>query len=241
MRRRRFLQLMALTAAVALTALLTAVAAAWHVPAFYRRTAVAAGPERRQAAQEFLNRLSDLFGRLKDGQPWAQEFPQDQVNSYLQDDTFTHACLVELPAGVSGPRVEFTGECVRAGFRYGDGWLSAIVSLEGRVWLAAKEPNVLVVELTGLSLGAIPLATHMLLEPIAEAARDQGIDATWYRGGGHPIALLRLQAHQPRPTFQLRAFETQAGKLVVSGKEISDESTADTTSISNKPDPQPAD
>jgi isocitrate/isopropylmalate dehydrogenase len=58
-------------------------------------------------------------------------------------------------------------------------------------------------ELQSLHAGALPVAAHSLLERISEAARQNNVDVTWYRHEGHPVALLRFQADQDRPTVKL--------------------------------------
>ena len=109
----------------------------------------------------------------------------------------------------------FEDDRVRLGFRYGSGWYSSVVTLEFRVWLVARKPNVIALELCGFRAGALPLGTQVLLDYVTEAARRLGIEVTWFRNQGHPVALLQIQANQPRPTFQIRRLEVHAGSLLI--------------------------
>lgn len=222
MRRRRMWYLVAMAGGLAVTSLFILTLVVKHSPAFYHRGEVAAGSARGQLAQEFLNRASDLFSRIGEGPTWSQEFSQEQINSYFQDELFQATRLIEIPDHVQAPRVALEEDRIRIAFRYGSGWFSTVISIDLRVWLAAKEPNVVALELCGFWAGGLPLGTRSLLDYISEAAREQSIDVTWYRHGPHPIGLLRLQANQARPTFQLRRFEAMPGKLVFSGKNLTD-------------------
>jgi hypothetical protein len=75
-------------------------------------------------------------------------------------------------------------------------------------------------ELEGFHAGALPISAQSLLERVAEAGRQYGIDVAWYRTNGHPVALLRFGTDQPRTTVLLDAVQLQPGSLVVKGHAI---------------------
>jgi hypothetical protein len=223
MKRRR--QLLVLLSATSLLLVVVGAAlglAVRHEPAFYRRVALPPGPDRQRLAQEFMSRSSDFYNLMTNGQPWALSFSQQQLDAYLQDENYSSAGLFTFPENVSDPRVEFESDRIRIGFRYGSGFWSAIVSVDLRTWLVAREPNVIALELCGMSVGGVPLGSHALMEYVTEAAREWNADVTWYRSGHHPVALVRLQANQSRPTFQLRRLEVTAGQVLVHGKPTTD-------------------
>ena len=68
--------------------------------------------------------------------------------------------------------------------------------------------------------GSLPVSAQSLLERVSEAARRQDIEVTWYRHEGNPVALLRFQANQPRPTVRLEKLELQEGLLVIGGHSV---------------------
>jgi len=219
MRRRR--QLLALIAAS--TVVLGGIGtilwyAVKHEPTFYRRAQLDAGPDRQKLAQDFLRCSSDVWNLMANGQPWALTFSQDQLNAYLQDENTSSTGLFSYPDNVTDPRVEFDTDRIRIGFRYGSGTMSAIVSVDLRTWLLAKEPNAIALELCGLSVGGLPLGSHALMEYVTEAAREWNADVQWYRNGAHPVAIIRLQANNSRPTLQLRRFEISSGQMLLHGK-----------------------
>ena len=53
---------------------------------------------------------------------------------------------------------------------------------------------------------------------VTDAAREWNADVTWYRNNAHPVALIRLQANQNRPTLQIRRFEIADGQAHIHGK-----------------------
>jgi hypothetical protein len=215
--RRAFLGVLAIIVALMMTTGSALALFIHHVPAYYQRAALVKPEDRDDHCREFIGRLSE--GLTPGERSWDREFTQEQVNSYFQSQdqkSDLSARLVEIPDSVKDIRVEFEDDIVRVGFRYGQaGWKSCIVSVEFRTWLVAHKPNLIALELCDFRAGALPLGTRSLIDFITEAARRENIAVTWFRHGGHPIALLQLQANQSRPTFQLRRLEVHRGRLEI--------------------------
>ena len=89
-----------------------------------------------------------------------------------------------------------------------------------RVWLTPREPNVIALELRGLHAGSLPIAAQSLLESVSETARQNNIEFTWYRHQGNPVALLRFQADQDRPTYRLDHLVLEQGVIRVDGRSV---------------------
>lgn len=218
MRRRSILALVFILTSFVLSAGTALALLLHHVPTFYRENAIAAGSGRECQSRECERRAQEVWNTMENGLPWEQQFLQAELNSYLQhDESHTIGGLVELPEAVSDVRVAFDDDLIRVGFRYGHDRWSSVISVDFRVWLVAKKPNVVALELVSFRAGAIPLGTQVMLDYVSEAARHLNIDVTWYRNHGHPVALLQLQANQPRPTIVLRRLEVKAGRLIVAG------------------------
>jgi hypothetical protein len=151
----------------------------------------------------------------------VEEFTDKQINSFFDAD-FGRLCRADkiLPEGISAPRVAIEPDKIRLAFRYGTGPWSTVVSIDLRVWLAAKEVNVVALELQALHAGSLPVSAQSLLERIYETARQQNIDVSYYRHNGNPVALLRFQADQRTPTVQLQRLELQQGLIRISGRSI---------------------
>jgi hypothetical protein len=200
-----------------------------HEPAFYRRCSVRAGEHRVKCSGEFVGEFTTrLLGGILNHPQWDAQFTEEQINSYFEEDFVTkHSAENPLPEGISAPRIALGPEKVRLGFRYGKGWWSTVICIDLRVWLAAKEPNVVALEFESLSAGALPISAQSLLERVYEAARRQNIDPTWYRYRGHPVLLLRFQADRANPTFQLQRLELQEGKLLIAGRSLDIPSRSD--------------
>ena len=191
-----------------------------YEPGHYRRAAVPPGEERCQLGQECFKELMEFIDAVKnDHDGWYCRLGDRQINSYLEEK-FVHSGLSEkfLADRVSEPRVVFTPELVRLAFRYRSRLVSTVVSIDLRVWLPKGEGNVVAIQLESLRAGALPFKAQWLLEQISETARQNGVEVDWYRHAGHPVALVRFQADQPRPTLQLKKIQLEAGQLTVTGR-----------------------
>lgn len=191
-----------------------------HEPVFYLKSALPPGKERKQRSGQFVQDFNQFCQEAHASRIWSGHFEQDCLNSFF-DEHFIASGLDTriLPEGISMPRVTFgPPDHIRLGFRYGKGLLSTIIAIDMRVWLASKAPNVVALELEGLHAGALPVAAQSLLERISEAAGQNNINVTWYRHDGHPVALLRFQADQDRPTVKLEHLCLKPGVLEIQGR-----------------------
>jgi hypothetical protein len=189
-----------------------------HEPSFYRRAAIPGGDIRKKWSNEFRSEFAnELVAGIVNERHWEPNFTQTQLNAYFAEDFFSSGAGQWVPEGFSDPRVVFEQDKIRIGFRYGEGAWSTILSAHLKVWLAANEYNVIVIEVEGLYAGRLPVSSQTILEKFSEAARRQEMEVTWYRLNGHPVALLKFQAGKKDPTVQLRRFKLQDGALHVAG------------------------
>jgi hypothetical protein len=190
-----------------------------YEPHHHRSSATPPGERRVAQSKAFYSKLSDLFSEMNGTAPWWQTFTDEQINSYLNEG-FVHSGLGErlLPEGIREPRVLFEQDRMRLSFRYRSRFISTVVSVTFRIWLPENEANVVAVCLERIQAGLVPYSAHWLLERIAEAARQDGIEVTWYRHQGYPVALVRFQADQPRTTLQLKAVRFQQGSITIHGQ-----------------------
>jgi hypothetical protein len=187
-------------------------------PDFYRRGAMPAGDLRKQRSKEFIGQFVHLLNDPREYRVWGARLTDSQINSYFEEDflrpgDFGRSFFPE----VSAPRVAFENERIRFGMRYGKGWWSTILSVDLRVYLAAHEANVVVVEIERIRAGALPISAQSILERISEVARRQDIEVTWYRRQGRPVALFRFGAGRSDSGVQLQRLEMKDGTLTISG------------------------
>jgi hypothetical protein len=189
-----------------------------YEPHHHRACATPPGPDRVRSSQEFYKAFFDMLGGMDGKGPWEGRFTDKQVNSYL-NEAFIHSGLSEklLPEGISEPRVLFESERMRLSFRYRSRFVNTVISVRLRVWLPRSEPNMAALGLEGFQAGLVPFTAQWLLERISQAARDNNIGVTWYRHDGYPVALLRFQADQPRPTLQMQAIRLEPGCIIIHG------------------------
>lgn len=195
-----------------------------QVPAFYKAAAMPEGAERLEASHQFWNGFGNLLSST--GYPdWWVIFTTDQINGFLQDDFLSSLGGDEnLPEGCHDLRVRIDAGRLILGCRYGDGFWSTILSIELKMWLVANptgqiaEMNKVALEVADLHAGALPISRQILLDYITEMARRRNIDVRWYHRDGNPVAIMKLQADQLRPTIQLERFELQQGKIIIMGR-----------------------
>jgi hypothetical protein len=195
-----------------------------HEPDMYQRMGLPPGAERQQHSTEFTQNCVKLANKLMNEKFWEVKFTEAQINSYFDED-FIRSGFKEnlLPKGISQPRVAIDQNKLCLAFRYGkDCWYSSVITIDLRVWVARKSPEVNVVglELQGLHAGSLPISAQSLLESVSDVARRQDIEVTWYRWNGNPVALLRFQATQQRPTVRLEHLTLQKGLLTIGGHSI---------------------
>jgi hypothetical protein len=195
-----------------------------HEPESYQRMAVPPGAERQKHSKEFESNCTSLINKVLSEKFWEVKFSEAQINSYFDED-FIRSGLKErlLPEGISQPRIAIDQDRLCLAFRYGkEAWYSSVVTIDLRVWVAKKTPetNVVGLELQGLHAGSLPISAQSLLESVSDVARRQDIEVTWYRWNGNPVALLRFQATQQRPTVRLERLTLQKGLLTIGGHSI---------------------
>jgi hypothetical protein len=191
-----------------------------YEPEVYSQAVVPAGEARSQLSQDFLKEFTTLLSAPEAERDWYVTFSDEQINSYLEEGFIKEGLASHiLPEGVSHPHIVFGPEKVHLAFRYGVGAWNTVISLDLRVWLAKGEPNAVALELEGIRAGALPISGQWLLQDFVKAARDRnGMDVTWYRTNGHPVALLRFQADQPHPSMLLQGVQMQQGSLTIRGR-----------------------
>jgi hypothetical protein len=192
-----------------------------HEPDFYRRACQPPGDERRKQSLHFANDFAQFYQDVTSSRQWRARFNQDAINSFL-DEQFVPGNWSKkgLPDGASEPRVWIDADHFRLGFRYDLGFLSTVISIDMRIWLAAKEANAVVLKLESLRAGALSIASPSLLEQVAEGLRQNNIEVTWYRHEGKPVAILRFQTDQDRPTYRLDHLVLEANAIEVRGRSI---------------------
>lgn len=194
-----------------------------YQPEFYRRAAVPPGEQRKQRSSEFRSQFYSLLSDIKNYKVWQGRFTDVQVNSYFEEDYLKPGNFERtmFPEGVNAPRIVVDNERLRMGLRYGSGLWSTIVSIDLHIWLAANEPNVVVVEIERIRAGAVPISAQSILDKLSETLRRQDIEVTWYRRDGKPTALLRFGAGRQEVGVQLLLLKLQPGMLTINGADRS--------------------
>jgi hypothetical protein len=219
MRRKSMLLALAVAVLLAGTAAGTLALLVRQEPAFYLQRAVPPGQARITQSRKFTENFFRVLNAFTNGDGFNETFTEEQVNSYFQETFIASGFAKSLPKDISEPRLAIEPERIRLAFRYGSPPWSSIITVDWRVWLAPKEPNVVVLELQGLHAGALPISAQSLLEQISDIGRRNNVDVAWYRHNGNPVALLRFP-NDTRSGVQLLQLELGSGKLTLVGRAL---------------------
>lgn len=180
-------------------------------------------------AAEIFTRYGDVRNDILNAPEWAASFEADKVNAFLREHFAKGASLEKsLDRRLTNPRVAVDGDKLILAATYQAApfaeWESdsttTVVSIELKLWVVPKQPCTVAVEVIAMKAGAIPIGSQRYLDRLAESARDNNIDVTWYRKDGHPVGLFRFYANQPRPTRFIRAVTVGDGRFTLTGRNI---------------------
>jgi hypothetical protein len=193
-------------------------------PAFYAATANQPDDfDTHERASRLLTRVMDLQADIRAKEEWGDTFTADDLNAFFVENMGPKGRLVEaLPKGFHSPRVSIEGDRLFLGVKYQEGFWSTVVWMELKVWLVADQMNVAAVEVCNLKAGRLPFGAQSILDKIADIAREQSIDVTWYRNKSNPVGLFKFFAKQPRATSQVLTLEVKDGKLMIAGRSYQD-------------------
>jgi hypothetical protein len=219
-----------------------------EVPAYYQRakarvaarsaakkresgTAVGFSAGSEQKLSGLLTAVTDQSGNSAEVDDWLAQltrnpslmqlhevFSEDDLNAWLAKELprkFAHC----LPPGVSEPQVEFSQDGGRVGFRYKQGSIEGVVTLDVEVAMTGKGSELGVV-LRGVSVGSLPLPVGKVLELISDAGnRSQGPSyegpavVTWSQAGGDPMALFPGSGTAGGMHSSLQSFALRSGEI----------------------------
>lgn len=189
-----------------------------EVQPFYARALSAAPRELADAADELEEQVAELS--TPDGQgEWQAAFTDRQINAWLAE------WLAEkgedlLPDSVSDVRIAIDGGRLLVGFRYQDGPLDTIITVEA----TARSTNVNEVELTfhKATAGALPLPLAKVKQQLDKAAATVGIPVKWSEVAGTQVAQAELGVvlAAGAPQRALSSVTLGEGRLEVAGRTL---------------------
>lgn len=191
-----------------------------HEPTFYRGCMSRTDPKQTEKAKEFASECFEFIAAVGTEKEWFLQLREDHINSFFAEESRQGKAGKILPDFLQNPRLSMEHDRLRFAFRLGAGKISTVVSADLKLWLAKDEPNVLAIQINSLKAGAIPVSMISVFDKMLDHARQNGIDANWYRYKGSPVAVIRFQADQARPTMLFQALEVEKGAIVIRGKNL---------------------
>lgn len=210
----------ALAVGLTLLAVLAAVPAlGWlsltHEPSFYRKTVSVSRVQREARARRFVSSSLQLRNDIANEPKWEAAFSDDEVNAWLAEDLVTHFAD-QLPPEVHEPRVLFEMDRMTLAFELDRGPLRTVV------WVVARtrvpRPNVLELTFEKIRAGMLPVPADGVLDRIVQRARDHGLDVSWKREGGSPVATVRYTPDDGRDDVQLERVQIFKGEVRLMGR-----------------------
>lgn len=187
-----------------------------HVPAGYRRLAVAEQAEAKKASDEMVRRALELRNALARGGRWQACFSQEHLNGWFAVDMLQNHPGA-LPTGWSDPRVQIGPDGIIGYCRWQGGMVDCVASIHCEVSLV--ESNVLAVRIRRVRAGALPVPLKEVIDRMTRLAAQQQIRLEWRQTGGDPVALIRLDFRHPetRRQVQVESLRLQEGSVCFAG------------------------
>jgi hypothetical protein len=188
----------------------------WYTPDFYIAAITPLDPQvRHQQARQFVQVTMQLFDDIRNEDRWAEEFTEDQVNSWLAEEL--HQKFGEwVPEGVQQPRVKFEQDSLQLGFQFEHGRWKGVLCAQIRPWVA--DANQLAIEIQSVRAGLFPLPIDDLFDDLLADLREHG----WRvevrqtaRGDVLVVDLSRRDGSDRQPV--LEAINLKPGLLRISG------------------------
>ena len=168
-----------------------------------------------------LTNLNTLMNDLQDTRQasWSSSYSAEELNAFFRErQSGSNPLIAGLLGDVPEPRFAVQGDHLLIAFRYGEGRLSTVITIELKVWLVKDQVNLLAIQFVGFRAGLVPLPKYLILDRFAEMARKHNADVEWYRHKGQPVALCKLYANQTRPDSQISTLKIADGRLMIGGK-----------------------
>lgn len=202
-------------------AVVAAVAAVGHQPAFYRsrsaaRNAAGAADEVEQRSRRLVTKAAALHGRFVQPGPWDAAISEEELNAWLAIDLpRNHPQLV--PGWLAGPRVEILSKRIRVAARAGFAGLSAVAWCDAEV--ALRDVNQLGITLMDARLGGLPLPRGPILREIARRLGSLGMVCDIRRLEGRTVLVVFVPSTHDAGGLShwLEALSLGQGEVLVAG------------------------
>ncbi len=187
-----------------------------HEPTFYRALVANVPREQREAkAKHFVASSLQLRNDISNERDWQAVFTDQEVNAWLAEDLITHFAD-QIPPEVHEPRVAFGADRITLAFQLDQGPIRTVI------WVVAQaripEDNVLAITFEKIRAGVIPISVERLMGPIAERAREHGVDVRWTREDDMPVATFRFGPDHGRSDIVLERLSVRQGQIRLSGR-----------------------
>jgi hypothetical protein len=186
-----------------------------YEPDFYSNAGEPPSEQRHKRAEKFVSQSLQLRNDIVNEAHWEAVFTDQAVNAWLAED-LVESFADYLPGGVGEPRILFEPDRITLAFRYQDGAIPTVVWAVIRASVSNDNELTLVIE--KLQAGAFPMPMDQMLERLSRHARERGLDVSWSRLDGQPVATIRYVADADRKDVVLESLQVAQGWIRLSGR-----------------------
>ncbi len=177
-------------------------------PAFYRQLTDIPTERRHEKAEHFVAQSLRLRNDIVNEPRWEAVFTDEEVNAWLAEDLVAHFAD-QIPPGVRDPRVMFENDRLTLAFQLQEGPVNSVVWVV--LGVRVPRPNELALSIEKIRAGALPVPAEKILDRITEFARSRGVNVTWSREEGRPVATVRYSPSTHRRDIVLEVIEISKG------------------------------
>ena len=166
-----------------------------QVPDFYQQALTEQSDPvvRKREAKKFVQRTLQLVDGIKHSDTWAEEFEQQQINSWLAEEL--HRKYADaVPKGVSEPRVNLVEDSIEIGFHYRHKDWNGIVSLRLKPWV--PEENQLALEIESIKAGLVPIHLDDVIKELSAKLKADSWKLEWSQSNGNDVLIVHFESEK---------------------------------------------
>ncbi len=199
--------------------------ASQSVPDFYQAALEFEPEEADKAGDQLEQQVIQLHNDVEQGASWELQLTDAQINGWLATD-LPEKFPGLLPGEVEDPRVAFQDGMTHVACRLKTTKLNTVLSLVLDAYLT-EQTNEIAIRIDKARAGLVPVPLKGVLESVATAAKQSGLQLRWTQDSGDPVALIQIPTDREdlRSGVVVQSMQIDEGKITVLG-------TADETSQS---------
>ena len=158
-----------------------------------------------------------MHNDLEQGESWELQLTDEQINGWLATD-LPEKFPGLLPGEAEDPRVAFQAGMTHVACRLNTPKLKTVLSLVLDAYLT-EETNQIAIRIDKARAGMVPVPLKGVLESVATAAEQSGLQLRWTLDDGDPVALIQFPTDREdlRSGVVIQSLQIDEGRITVTG------------------------